>query len=90
VVIYAEKLVGGTEQTVRFCIELTRPYQLIDASTTPAEDAGKSIADSVRKHNVEVLNVAGPRQSEWADGYDYTFRALESFLRLCSHRPVGG
>jgi putative molybdenum carrier protein len=80
VVIYAEKLVGGTEQTVRFCIELTRPYQLIDASTTPAEDAGKSIADSVRKHNVEVLNVAGPRQSEWADGYDYTFRALESFL----------
>jgi hypothetical protein len=80
VVIYAEKLVGGTEQTVRFCIELMRPYQLIDASTTPAEDAGKSIADSVRKHNVEVLNVAGPRQSEWADGYDYTFRALESFL----------
>src|SRR4029077_6168393 len=32
VVIFSGKLGGGTEQTVRFCVELRRPHQLIDAS----------------------------------------------------------
>ncbi len=81
-VIYADELVGGTEQTVRFCVELTRPHQLINASTISAEGAGKSIADFVHNHNIEVLNVAGPRKSEWADGYDYASRALNAFLKL--------
>lgn len=82
VVIYSDELVGGSEQTVGFCVELRRPYQLINASTISAEDAGKSIADFVRNHNVEVLNVAGPRRSEWIDGYDYASRALNAFLKL--------
>jgi len=90
VVIYVEKLVGGTEQTVRFCIELPRPHQIIDASKISAEDATKLIAGFVRNHKVGILNVAGPRQSEWAEGYGYAFRALDIFLTLCSHRPVGG
>ena len=29
VVVYTGKLGGGTEQTVRFCVELRRPHQLI-------------------------------------------------------------
>jgi Circularly permutated YpsA SLOG family len=81
VIIYARELGGGTKQTVRFCVELKRPYQLIDASITSAEDAGNSIADFIHSHNIEVLNVAGPRQSEWPDGYDYGLRALEGFLK---------
>ncbi len=90
VIIYPGKLGGGTEQTVRFCIEQRRPHQLIDASNVSAEDAPKLIAGFVRKHKIDILNVAGPRQSEWVEGYDYAFRALDIFLTLCSHRPVGG
>ncbi len=90
VIIYPGKLGGGTEQTVCFCMELQRPHQIIDASKISAEDAANLIADFLRKHKVDVLNVAGPRQSEWAEGYDYAFRALDIFLTLCSHRPVGG
>jgi Circularly permutated YpsA SLOG family len=82
VIIYASKLTGGTEQTVRFSVELKRPHQLIDASRISAEDGAKFIADFVRKNNISVLNVAGPRQSEWAEGYDYTVRALDAFLKL--------
>jgi hypothetical protein len=89
-IIYPGKLGGGTEQTVRFSIEQRRPHQLIDASKISAEDAAKLIAGFVRNHTVDILNVAGPRQSEWAEAYDYTFRALDIFLTLCSHRPVGG
>ena len=80
VIIYTGKLGGGTEQTVRFCQELRRPYQLIDAAKISAEDAAKLIADFVPDHEIDLLNVAGPRQSEWPEGYDYASRALEIFL----------
>jgi len=89
-IIYPGKLGGGTEQTVRFSIEQRRPHQLIDASRISAEDAAKLIAGFVRNHKIEILNVAGPRQCEWAEAYDYTFHTLDIFLTLCSHRPVGG
>ena len=77
VIIYPGRRSGGTEQTVRFCVELQRPYQLIDASKLSAEDAARLIADFVLKNKIKILNVAGPRQSEWPDGYDYAYRALE-------------
>jgi Circularly permutated YpsA SLOG family len=78
VIIYSRKLSGGTEQTVRFCVEQQRPHQLIDASKISTEKAARSIADLVRKHKINILNVAGPRQSEWPAGYDYAYRALEA------------
>jgi hypothetical protein len=80
VVIYPGELRGGTEQTVRFCVELGQPYQLIDASKVAARDAATSIADFVRENSIGVLNVAGPRQSEWPEGYGYTSRVLDIFL----------
>ncbi|HVD95516.1 MAG TPA: putative molybdenum carrier protein [Candidatus Limnocylindria bacterium] len=82
VIIYPGKLSGGTEQTVGFCIELQRPHQLIDACKNSAENGAKLISGFVRKHQIDVLNVAGPRQSEWAEGYDYAVRALDAFLKL--------
>jgi hypothetical protein len=82
VVIYAAELRGGTDQTARFCVEVGRPYQLIDASKVATEEAAKLIADFVRTNRIDILNVAGPRQSEWPDGYDYASRVLETFLRL--------
>jgi putative molybdenum carrier protein len=82
VIVYPGKLGGGTEQTVRFCIELQRPHELIDASKVSAQDAATLIAGFVRKHKIDILNVAGSRQSEWAKGYDYAFRVLNRFLEL--------
>ena len=90
VVIYAAELRGGTDQTVRFCVEVRRPYQLIDASRVATAEAAQLIADFVRTNRIDILNVAGSRQSEWPDGYDYAFRVLDIFLTSCSHRPVGG
>ena len=80
VVIYPGELRGGTEQTVRFCVDLKRPHQLIDASKISAEGAANLIADFVRKNKIGILNIAGPRQSEWPEGYDYVSRALSAFL----------
>jgi hypothetical protein len=80
VIIYSGKLSGGTEQTVRFCVEQQRPHELIDASKISTEKAARSIASLVREHKIDILNVAGPRQSEWPEGYDYVFRTLDAFV----------
>jgi hypothetical protein len=90
IVIYPGELRAGTEQTVRFSVELKRPHQLIDASKLSAEDAGELIAKFVRENKVGILNVAGPRESEWPEGYAYASRALDAFLLACSHGPMGG
>jgi len=87
-VIHPNKVAGGTEQTVRFCVDLKRPHQLIDSSTISTEDAAKLIADFVRKNKIGILNVAGPRQSEWPEGYDRAFRALDRSLKtITSNSP---
>jgi hypothetical protein len=82
VVVYCGQLGGGTAQTVYFCHEQKRPHELIDAPKISAEDAAKLIGDFVRKNKIGILNVAGPRQSEWPEGYDYASRALTVFLKL--------
>jgi hypothetical protein len=90
VIIYPRKLSGGTEQTLRFCVEQPRPHELIDASKVSTEKAAQLIADFVRENKIDALNMAGPRASEWPEGYDYASRALDIFLTGCSHRLVGG
>jgi Circularly permutated YpsA SLOG family len=82
VVIYCDHLGGGTAQTVRFCVGLKRPHELIDASKISAEGAAELIGNFVRKNQIGILNVAGPRQSEWPEGYGYASRALSAFLEL--------
>ena len=80
VIVYPGKLRGGTEQTARFCVEQQRPLKLIDSSNVSTEKAAQLIADFVRANTIDVLNVAGPRQSEWAKGYHYTTSMLEAFV----------
>jgi len=79
-IIYDRQLGGGTEETVHFCRQLNRPHQVIDASTVRPEQAADLVCDLVKKYNINILNVAGPRQSEWPGGYDYATQMLEKFL----------
>jgi hypothetical protein len=90
IIIHYEQPGGGTAYTIECCMNLQRPHELIDASQISGEKAAKLIGDFVRTNKIGILNLAGPRQSEWPEGYDYTYRALEIFLTSCSHRPVGG
>ena len=80
IIIYPGKLSGGTEQTLHFCVEQRRPHELIDASKVSTEKAAQLIADFVCENNIEILNVAGPRQSEWPEGYGYAAQVLDIFL----------
>ena len=89
VIIYFDQLRGGTEYTVECCNQLHCPHVLIDTAKTSSECAAKLMANLVRNHKIDILNVAGPRESEWANGYAYAFRALEIFLSgLPRHSPA--
>ena len=79
-IIFREELHGGTERTVRFSENEKRPYQLIDAAKVAAEDAAELVRNFVREEKIATLNVAGPRRSEWPEGYDYALDVLERFL----------
>jgi hypothetical protein len=88
IIIYSDQLRGGTEYTFECCKQLQRPHQLIDASKVSAEDAASLIAEFVLKNKIDVLNVAGPRQSEWPEGYDYAFRALDIFVESITSKSM--
>jgi len=67
---------------MRCCTEQQRPHKLIDAAKVSPQDAAKLVFDFVREYKIDVLNIVGPRETEWPKGYDYAFRALEIFLAL--------
>jgi hypothetical protein len=68
---------GGTAETIRCCRELLRPHVVLDASQAGAGDAAAALTKFVRENPIDVLNIAGPRASEWPDGYDHAFQTLE-------------
>jgi len=71
VIVYFERLEGGTKFTLECCQQLGRAHHLIDAAKTSPKTAAATIGDFVRQSKLSVLNIAGARQSEWADGYDF-------------------
>jgi hypothetical protein len=80
IVIYFHELSGGTAYTVGCCIEQRQPYRLIDAAKYSPEDAVPLMGAFIRDHDIDILNVAGPRESEWTGGYAYALRAMDVLL----------
>ena len=81
VIFYFGELRGGSAQTVQYCLEEQRAYQLINAAEISSERAAHWIRAFIRDGEIATLNVAGPRQSEWPGGYDYAVRTLDNALK---------
>ncbi|MBC8868949.1 MAG: putative molybdenum carrier protein [Planctomycetes bacterium] len=59
-ILYRNRLVGGTELTRRFARKHNKPCCLVDLGQSPdIQRVRQWLAD----HSIEVLNVAGPRES---------------------------
>jgi hypothetical protein len=79
-ILYFSLIKGGTEETLLFCIKKHKPYKLIDAEEISAERAALLLASFVRHYGIEVLNVAGPRQSQAPHAHAYAYAAINSLL----------
>jgi hypothetical protein len=82
-ILYNEWLKGGTRLTRNLCALLKRPYILINAAETPdPRTAAAAIVKFIADHDIEALNVAGPRASGWPGGYAFSQAVMSGVLNL--------
>ncbi|MGD8788490.1 MAG: putative molybdenum carrier protein [Burkholderiales bacterium] len=90
-IIYFGEIEGGTECTLDDCVQLAKPYQLIDGAGMQPGQAAKQIAEFVRERNVHTLNIAGPRASKIEKGHKFAFDTVRMLVDLLGQkRPSGG
>src|SRR5881398_2432701 len=103
---------GGTRETVDRCIEMQKPYLIIDCASMSVEQAIEaateffknlssradardlSVGQVISEHSrgsspsarlgMTVLNVAGPRASQWPEGHQTALQIVSGVLRLLS------
>jgi Circularly permutated YpsA SLOG family len=81
-IIYDGSLSGGTRLTRDLCELLNRPCILISARETPDPVvAAESVLKFIEDNNIETLNVAGPRLSGWAAGYEFSLGVVSAAIR---------
>jgi len=81
VVFYDQDLHGGTVKTVNFCMELKRPYLLIDIDLLGIDEAAKKVAFFISDTRIRTLNVAGPRQSHCPSIYQYVYHTVQRVIK---------
>jgi hypothetical protein len=73
-------LSGGTKLTVKYCEKHNKPYILVNMKDDILENA-KSIREWLKGNNIEILNVAGNRESKCKESiYEYTFKLLNGIF----------
>ncbi len=82
VIIYFGTLRGGTEQTLRFCMDEHKPYLLIDGQEIKPGRAAERIHAFLAGLDGDTLNFAGPRASSNGKAYEYTQLVVRRFILL--------
>ena len=88
VIIYFGQLSGGTEETLRYCLNEKKPYLLLDGLDASTGRAAQRILEFLRLLPGGILNFAGPRASSEPGAYEYTTRVVDSFLELHGNSDV--
>ncbi|MBA3006798.1 MAG: putative molybdenum carrier protein [Proteobacteria bacterium] len=81
VIIYFKYPVGGTQETILFCMKAKKPYLLLDATELSPERAAQRVNSFTKTYNMAVLNVAGPRGSREPGAYAYAKEVIAQVLK---------
>jgi hypothetical protein len=84
-ILHRGPLSQGTLLTLQICRELGKPACLVDANTSSPEDAAVTAQEFIEQHDIERLNVAGPRRSQWTQSYHYALDAVRALIELLWH-----
>jgi hypothetical protein len=74
-VLVMSECTGGSRATVRFAEMLSKPRLVVDLAADDALE--QSVLDWMAKHDIQRLNVAGPRESKNPGVYCAALRFLE-------------
>jgi hypothetical protein len=80
VILFSGTLSGGTLLTQKFCIREKKPFIALDAHGMTKLRAAHTIAQFVEEHEIQVLNVAGPRLSGWPAGYTFALGVIGAVI----------
>jgi Circularly permutated YpsA SLOG family len=80
---------GGTGETVEFCQQMSKPHLVIDTAAMQMETAIEAATRFVSHNRFNILNVAGPRASQWPAGHEVAHRILSAVLRRLSGHEGG-
>ena len=78
---------GGTAGAVAAARDLGRPFLVLDPRRPEAAEVA---AGWIGSQGVSTLNVAGPRASEWSDGYAATYSLISELIRRLDESPEKG
>ena len=79
-------LKGGSRLTCELAQRQGKPWIHLDFDQVPADRAAWTVFEWVRRHRIEVLNVAGSRASEDRRIYQQTYEAVGGLLALLDSR----
>ncbi len=75
-------LTGGSELTLKFAEKHHRPCLHLDLNKTIDFQAAQGIKAWLKKYDIEILNVAGPRESHDPAIYQATAEILQAALSI--------
>lgn len=80
-IIAPEKLSGGTLLTLNTTKKLKKPVLVIIPKNQGNCDTEiKKIQRWINENSISVLNIAGPRKSEWKEGYDIALKMVSELI----------
>lgn len=79
-ILYRSELHGGTQETLRVCIQEGKPCKLIDAEMVSVEQAVPAALRFLSDHGIATLNVAGPRASNWPQAHDVAYSLVSEII----------
>jgi hypothetical protein len=78
------ELSGGTRETLEFCREAAKPCLVIDTESVLVQAAVDLIERFSLDNRIVILNVAGPRASQWPEGHAIARKIVVAVLRRLS------
>ena len=81
VILFSSTLSGGTLSTRNLCVRENKPFIGMDAERMTKLRAADVIVRFIEKHEIQVLNVAGPRLSGWPRGYAFALGVVGEVIQ---------
>ena len=71
---------GGTFYTFHVARVLKKPNLIISPDESEILSLVTNIVSWINKNSIQVLNVAGPRKSEWQAGYNLSYQIISALI----------
>lgn len=79
-IISPGKLTGGTLLTFQFAQESNKPTLIISTVNSGFDEIISTVIHWLKENKIKTLNVAGPRESEWKQGFHTSFQIISSLI----------